>query len=97
MNCTLGLALAVGLDPYPRFVVDCCASFSRELSMKKIILVGLAILAVSTSAALAKSHAKKPKAPAAATSTGSAGQLIGQVTAADRALYMKNKHDSGVK
>jgi predicted outer membrane protein len=64
--------------------------------MKKIILVGLAILAVSTSAALAKSHAK-PKAPAAATSTGSAGPLMGQVSAADLALYKKNKHDSGVK
>jgi hypothetical protein len=47
---------------------------------------------------LAKSHAKKPKAPAAAaTSTGSAGPLMGQVSAADRVLYKKNKHDSGVK
>jgi hypothetical protein len=48
---------------------------------------------------LAKSHhAKKPKAPAAAaTSTSSAGPLMGQVSAADRALYTKNKHDSGVK
>jgi hypothetical protein len=89
--------VAAVLDPYPRFVVDSCASFSRELSMKKIILVGLAILAVSTSAALAKSHAKKPIAPAAATSMGSAGPLIGQVSAADLVLYKKNKHDSGVK
>jgi hypothetical protein len=88
--------LAAVLDPYPRFVVDYCASFSREPSMKKIILVGLAILAVSTSAALAK-KAKKPEASAAATSTGSAGPLMGQVSAADLALYKKNKHDSGVK
>ena len=65
--------------------------------MKKIILVGLAIFAVSTSAALAKSQAKKPKAGAAATSTASPGPFMGQVSAADRALYMKNKHDSGVK
>ena len=65
--------------------------------MKKIILVGLAILAVSTSAALAKSHAKKPKAPAAAMSTASPSPLMGQVSDADRALYVKNKHDSGVK
>jgi hypothetical protein len=65
--------------------------------MKKIIVVGLAIFAVSTSAALAKSHGKKPKAPAAAASTASAGPLMGQVSAADRALYKKNKHDSGVK
>jgi hypothetical protein len=64
--------------------------------MKKIILVGLAILAVSTSAALAK-KAMKPKAPAAAASTATAGPLMGQVSAADRALYMKNKHDSGMK
>jgi hypothetical protein len=65
--------------------------------MKKIILVGLAILAVSTSGVSAKSHAKKPKAPAAAATTTSAGPLMGQVSDADRALYKKNKHDSGVK
>ena len=95
MNCTLRLAAAV-LDPYLRFVVDCCASFSRELSMKKIILVGLAILAVSFSPALAKGKAK-PKAAAAATSATSAMPVIGQVSAADKALYKKNKHDSGMK
>ncbi|HYW62497.1 MAG TPA: hypothetical protein VE865_04775 [Bradyrhizobium sp.] len=64
--------------------------------MKKI-LVGLAILAVSTSAALAKSHMKKPKASAAAMSTPSPGPFMGQVSAADREMYIKNKHDSGVK
>jgi hypothetical protein len=64
--------------------------------MKKIILVGLAILAVSTSAALAK-KAMKPKAAAAATTTASAMPVMGQVSAADRALYKKNKHDSGMK
>jgi hypothetical protein len=66
--------------------------------MKKIIVVGIAILAVSTSAALAKSHhMKKPKAaPAAAASTVS-GPFMGQPTAADHAQYMKNKHDSGMK
>jgi hypothetical protein len=46
---------------------------------------------------LAKSHAKKPKAPAAATSTASPSPLMGQVSAADLTLYKKNKHDSGVK
>lgn len=65
--------------------------------MKKVILVGVAILAVSTSAALAKSHAKKPKADAAAMSTSSPGPFMGQLSAADRAMYVKNKHDSGVK
>jgi hypothetical protein len=63
--------------------------------MKKITVVGLAILAVSISPALAKGKAK-PKA-AASTSTASAMPVIGQVSAADRALYKKNKHDSGVK
>src|SRR5882757_6614530 len=68
-----------------------------RLSMKKIILVGLAILAVSTSGALAK-KAMKPKATAAATTTGSAAPLmLGQVSAADLALYKKNQHDSGMK
>jgi hypothetical protein len=57
-----------------------------ELSMKKVFLVGLAILAVSTSGALAK-KATKPKAAAAATTatTGGGGPLMfGQVSAADR-------------
>jgi hypothetical protein len=65
--------------------------------MKKIIVVGLAILAVSVSPALAKKHAAKPKAPAAAASTGGAGPMMGQTSAADREMYMKNKRDSGVK
>ena len=64
--------------------------------MKKIIVVGLAILAVSTSPVLAKKHAAKPKAPAAAASTGPM-MGMGQGSAADRAMYMKNKHDSGMK
>ena len=61
--------------------------------MKKIIVVGLAIFAVSTSAALAKSM-KKPKAPVAAASTD---PLMAGVSAADKALFKKNKHDSGMK
>jgi hypothetical protein len=64
--------------------------------MKKITLVGLAILAVSISPALAKGKAK-PKEAAAATSTVSAMPVVGQVSAADLALYKKNKQDSGVK
>ena len=69
--------------------------------MKKVILVGFAILAVSTSGALAK-KAAKPTAPAAAamaTSTGGAtGPLMfNQVSAADRELYMRNQRESGVK
>lgn len=67
--------------------------------MKKIIVVGLAILAVSTSPVWAKKHAAKPKAPAAATTatTASPSPFMGQLSAADRELYMKNKHDSGIK
>ena len=76
--------------------------------MKKTVIVGFAILAVSTSAALAKGkgHAK-PKAAAAATTTGSAvpfmtntggtGPFIGQVSAADRELYQKSQRESGMK
>ena len=67
--------------------------------MMKILVVGLAILAVSTSSVLAK-KAVKPKAPAGATTTntgGAAPLMFGQVSAADRALYKRNQHDSGIK
>ena len=68
--------------------------------MKKTILVGVAILAVSTSGALAAKKTAKPKAPAAATTTntgGAAPLMMGQVSAADRELYEKNQRDSGMK
>jgi hypothetical protein len=68
--------------------------------MKKIIIVGLAILAVSTSAALAKAkgHAKpKTEAAATTTNTGSTGPFISQVSAADRELYQKSQRESGMK
>jgi hypothetical protein len=66
----------------------------------KRILVGLAILAVSTSGALAAhrthhSHAMKPKEAAAAPSPNMV--VPGGVSAADRALYVRNQHDSGMK
>ena len=70
--------------------------------MKKAILVGLAILAVSTSGALAK-KASKPKAPPAATAAATtptapaAPVMMGQVSAADRELYKNNQRDSGVR
>jgi hypothetical protein len=76
-------------------VVDCRASFSRELIMKKIIVVGLAILAVSTSAALAKGKKAKEAAPAA--SAASTNPLLANVSAADKELYKKNKAASGMK
>jgi hypothetical protein len=63
--------------------------------MKKSILVGLAILAVSTSGALA---AKKPKAAAAAAAPAASSPMLGaNVSAADKAMYKKNLHDSGMK
>jgi hypothetical protein len=70
--------------------------------MKKIILVGLAIFAVSTSGALAAKKTTKPKAPAAAAATttntgGAAPLMLGQISAADRALYEKNQRESGMK
>jgi hypothetical protein len=68
--------------------------------MKKVILVSLAILAVSTSGALAK-KAAKPKAPApaaaAATAPSPGPMMFGQVSAADRELYKRNQRDSGIK
>ena len=73
-----------------------------ELNMKKIILVGLAIFAVSTSGALAAKKTAKPKAPAAAAATttntgGAAPLMMGQVSAADRELYAKSQRESGMK
>ena len=60
--------------------------------MKKTILIALAILAVSTPGAFAKKHAmKKEAAPAA-----SPGPMM-QTSAADKAMYKKNMHDSGMK
>ena len=66
--------------------------------MNKVFVVGLAILAVSTSGALAK-KAAKPKAPAAtaAAATTSGPMMFGQVSAADRELYKRNQRDSGIK
>ena len=69
--------------------------------MKKIVLIGLAIFAVSTSGALAAKKATKSKAPAAAATTtttvGAAPPMLGQVSAKDRELYEKNQRDSGMK
>jgi hypothetical protein len=70
-----------------------CLSKFRELIVKKTILIGLAILAVSTPGAFAKKM-KKEAAPAA---TSSQPMMMGQVSAADKAMYKKNMHDSGMK
>jgi len=68
--------------------------------MRKEILIGLAIIAVSTSGALAAKKTAKPKAPPAATTTntgGAAPLMMGQVSAADRELYAKSQRESGMK
>lgn len=72
----------------------------RGLMMKKSILVGLAILAISTSGALAahkKGHAAKPKEAAVAAAPASPSPIFGQPSAADKALYLRNQRESGVK
>ena len=63
--------------------------------MKKTVLVGLAILAVSTSAALAKHHHHMMKPKAAAAAAPMAGPMMGP-SAADMKMYKKNQHDSGM-
>lgn len=64
--------------------------------MNKAILVISLAVAMSTSAALAKTHhAKKPVA-APVASTPAPTQLF-VVSDADKALYAKNKRDSGIK
>jgi hypothetical protein len=65
--------------------------------MNKAIIVSLAILGLSTSAALAARthHAKKPDAAPAWTAP--APTHLFQVSDADKALYLKNKRESGVK
>jgi hypothetical protein len=66
--------------------------------MKKAIIVSLAILGLSTSAAMAaKHHAKKPEAAAPAAPTYVAETHIFHVSDGDKALYMKNKRESGMK
>jgi hypothetical protein len=65
----------------------------------KSILVGLAVVAVSTSGALAAHkthHAMKPKAAAAAPATTPV-MWPGSDSKADHALYVRNQHDSGMK
>jgi hypothetical protein len=70
--------------------------FPWELTMKKIFIATIAILAVSTSGAFAAKHHKmmKPKAEAAAAP---APMMMGNDTAANMKMMKKNKHDAGMK
>jgi hypothetical protein len=100
--------LAAVLDHCLSSMLNWGVSYLRERNMKKSIIVGFTILAVSTSAALAKAKGQaKPKASAAATTTGGAGPFMtntgstgpfmGQFSAADRELYQKSQRESGLK
>ena len=63
--------------------------------MKKAIIVISLAVAMSTSVALAKTHhAKKPDAPVATTP---APTHLFVVSDEDKALYAKNKRESGIK
>jgi hypothetical protein len=66
--------------------------------MKKTIIVSIAILGLSTSAALAAKahHAKKP-AESTAMNTSSPTMPFGGVSSADKEMYLRNKRESGVK
>ena len=67
----------------------------EDLSVMKKILVGFAILAVLTPAAFAKKAAKPAAAPAATITPTMLPN--GGPTAAEKAMYKKNLHDSGMK
>jgi len=65
--------------------------------MMKKILVGFAILAVSTPVVMAKKKAMAPAPAAPAASITPAMMPNGGPTAAEKAMYKKNLHDSGMK
>ena len=80
--------------------------------MAKSVLVGLAVLTLATSAALAATdetttthhrHAAKPAAaapaaaaPASPSPVAGASPSFWGVSAADHEMYIKNQHDSGL-
>ena len=76
---------------------DARVPVSKEFErMNKAVIISLAILGLSTSAAFAKAHhAKKPGATSAATMPVPTQLFV--VSDADKKLYAKNKRDSGVK
>ena len=96
-NPRYGLRAFHAVTDYPRpFIVGAFFSRSTELSMKKVILVGFAILAVSTSGALAQTAKPKAAAGAATSNPGGPAPFI-QPSAKDLELYKKNQRDSGIK
>ena len=70
--------------------------YLKELTMTKSILVGLAVLTLSTSGALAAQRTHHRHAMNAQASVGASPVIwMGGVSSSDRALYIKNLHDSG--
>jgi len=65
--------------------------------MTKSILVSLAILTLATSAALAAQRTHHRPAMNATAGVGAASPVVwtGGVSSSDRALYLRNLHDSG--
>ncbi len=64
--------------------------------MAKSILISLAVLTLSTSAALAAHRTHHRQAMNASASVGASPVIwMGGVSSSDRALYIKNLHDSG--
>jgi hypothetical protein len=81
-------------EPLPRS----CFPEEEFEPMNKIVIVGIAILGLSTSAALAaKHHAKKPAAPNAMNTPAMSPMPFGGPTSADKEMYMRNKRESGMK
>src|SRR5215469_8359848 len=92
-------------------VVRTALTIQKELSMNKAVLVGLTILALSSSAASAWTHrtyhtsrAMYPNASAAAIHPNAYGHPMNAyaamgapagVSSKDYEMYMKNLHDSG--
>jgi hypothetical protein len=69
---------------------------SEELTMTKSILISLAVLTLSTSAALAAHRTHHHHAMNANASVGASAVVgTGGVSSSDHAMYIQNLHDSG--
>jgi hypothetical protein len=69
---------------------------SEELTMTRSILISLAVLTLSTSAALAAHRTHHRHAMNAYPSVGASPVVsTGGVTSSDHAMYLQNLHDSG--
>jgi hypothetical protein len=76
--------------PYPSF-----AAISKELTMTKRILVILAVLSLSTSAALAAQRTPHRNAMNSFARMGASPVVPGGVSSGDHAMYIQNLRDSG--